>query len=66
MISALGRVVWIYSAFEKISRSLHLLKGIHPYQGLQFFLLSGHTNLQMARILKTSGSEIGLDNRIKQ
>jgi hypothetical protein len=49
---------------EKISGSFHLLKGIHPYQGLQVFLLSGYINLQMARILKTSGFEIGPDNRI--
>jgi len=47
--------------------SFHLLKGIHPYHGLQRFLLSGYINPQMERILKTSGSEVGLaDNRIKQ
>jgi hypothetical protein len=54
------------SAFKKISRSSHVLKGIHPYQGLQLFLLSRYINPQMARILKASGSEIGSDNRIKQ
>jgi hypothetical protein len=47
--------------------SFYLLKGIHPSHGFQRFLLSGYIHPQMARILKTSGSEVGLaDNGIKQ
>jgi hypothetical protein len=45
----------------------HLLKGIPPYPGLLLFLPSGTVIPQIARILKTTGSEIGsADNSIKQ
>jgi len=47
--------------------SLHLLIRIHPHHGHQHFLPSGYINPQRARILRTSGSEIGsADSRVKQ
>jgi len=47
--------------------SLHLLKKIHAYHGLERFFFSGYVHPQIARIPKASGYEIGpVDNGLRQ